>query len=111
MINVNELIACSEELHFKEIRDGALLGKFEKMRADHASLQVLVLAAHAGVSEHRHPDKEEFQYVLSGTGEVEIAGEKAPVAPGSLVFIPTDVAHSIRNVESRSMKVLEVYAQ
>lgn len=112
MIDVNKLVNSEENLQFKEVVAGALLGKFaEGINPEHASFQLLLLSENAAVPEHGHPDKEEFQYVVSGKGEVSIAGQKMPVKAGSMIFIPADIRHSIRNTEKEEMKVMEVYAK
>ncbi len=88
MIDVNKLITCKENLHFKEVAAGALLGKFDEgINPEHSSFQLLVLSEYAAVPEHGHPDKEEFQYVVSGSGEVLIAGQKVPVKTGSMIVV------------------------
>ena len=42
---------------------------------------------------HSHPN-EQWIYVLQGTLESEVAGVKARVPAGSLIYIPSDVVHS-----------------
>lgn len=112
MIDVNKLVTSEENLHIKEVFTGALLGKFDEgINPEHASFQLLLLSEYAAVPEHGHPDKEEFQYVVSGRGEVLIAGQKAPVKTGSMIFIPANIKHSIRNTGKEEMKVMEVYAK
>ncbi len=112
MIDLNQLVTSAGNLRVKEVVAGALLGKFnEGINPEHASFQLLLLSENAAVPEHGHPDKEEFQYVVSGKGEVSIAGQKTSVKEGSMIFIPADIKHSIRNTEKEEMKVMEVYAK
>jgi mannose-6-phosphate isomerase-like protein (cupin superfamily) len=40
---------------------------------------------------------DEFYYVISGSGEMEIDGEKVPVTAGDHIFTPNGVAHGIEN--------------
>jgi len=40
---------------------------------------------------------EEIYFVLSGTGEMRVDGEKRPVKPGDAVWIPTGAAHTLLN--------------
>jgi mannose-6-phosphate isomerase-like protein (cupin superfamily) len=40
----------------------------------------------------------EVYYVISGTGEMEIDGEKATVSPGQAVYIPPGSSQRIRNI-------------
>jgi oxalate decarboxylase/phosphoglucose isomerase-like protein (cupin superfamily) len=55
-----------------------------------------------GVHVHRPGDSksgsfDEFYYILSGSGEMQIEDEKIPVTAGDHVFIPNGVAHGIEN--------------
>jgi oxalate decarboxylase/phosphoglucose isomerase-like protein (cupin superfamily) len=40
---------------------------------------------------------DEFYYIISGQGEMQIAGERVAVKPGDHVFVPNGVAHGIEN--------------
>src|ERR1700687_34539 len=42
-----------------------------------------------------HAESEELYYVLSGEGEMEIDGERAPVGPGDAILIPAGARHQI----------------
>jgi oxalate decarboxylase/phosphoglucose isomerase-like protein (cupin superfamily) len=61
--------------------------------------------ASEGVHLHRPGDAkfgsfDEFYYIISGSGEMEIEGEKVPVTAGDHVFIPNGVAHGIENTSA-----------
>ena len=61
--------------------------------------------ASEGVHTHNLGDEEmgsfdEFYYIVSGTGQMEIDGEIVPVKPGDNVFTPNGVAHGIENTAS-----------
>jgi mannose-6-phosphate isomerase-like protein (cupin superfamily) len=43
---------------------------------------------------------DEFYYIISGSGEMEIEGETVPVTAGDHVFIPNGVAHGIENTSA-----------
>jgi len=40
----------------------------------------------------------EVYYIISGTGEMEINGEKSVVGPGQAVYIPPGASQRIRNI-------------
>jgi oxalate decarboxylase/phosphoglucose isomerase-like protein (cupin superfamily) len=68
--------------------------------------------ASEGVHTHRPGDTkmgsfDEFYYIISGNGEMQIAGNKIPVAAGDHVFTPNEVAHGIENTSESD--VLKVY--
>lgn len=44
-------------------------------------------------SAHYHKETTEFYYVLSGSGAVELDGERVDVRPGTAVVIPPGVTH------------------
>jgi uncharacterized RmlC-like cupin family protein len=62
-------------------------------------------AASEGIHVHAPGDAkfgsfDEFYYVISGSGEMEIEGEKVPVAAGDHIFAPNGVAHGIENTSA-----------
>ncbi len=44
---------------------------------------------------HFHKDSEEFYYILSGIGEMEIDGERREVGPQDAILIPPGAWHTI----------------
>jgi len=59
---------------------------------------------------HSH-DAAEVYFVLSGEGEVVIAGESTPVGPGSAVWIPPDVEHFARATGSVPLRIAYVFGR
>ncbi len=55
---------------------------------------------------HYHRESEELYYLLEGTGEMEIDGERAPVAPGDAILIPPGARHQIRAEGSAPLRFL-----
>jgi len=63
--------------------------------------------ASEGVHTHKPGDAklgsfDEFYYILSGSGEMQIDGAKVPVKAGDHVFTPNGIAHGIENTSSES---------
>ena len=58
---------------------------------------------------HRHTQAELY-HVISGTGVVSIEGVEYEVGKGSVVFIPGDAEHGIRNVGDEELTWLYVFA-
>ena len=61
--------------------------------------------ASEGVHVHRSGDAkfgsfDEFYYVISGSGEMDIEGEKVLINAGDHVFTPNGVAHGIENTSA-----------
>jgi mannose-6-phosphate isomerase-like protein (cupin superfamily) len=62
------------------------------------SLGLYVLAA--GTEDTQLPHAEdEIYYVVSGRGAVDVAGERRPVGPGSIVFVAREVPHRFVDIE------------
>jgi uncharacterized cupin superfamily protein len=54
---------------------------------------------------HRHDSQEEIIYILTGEGAIFFDGQPEVVRPGSCVFVPAGVNHSIRNDSDHVMKL------
>jgi mannose-6-phosphate isomerase-like protein (cupin superfamily) len=55
---------------------------------------------------HRY---DEVIYVLEGEGELHIAGESAPLRPGTCVHLPKELVHCLENTGPGEMRVLGVF--
>ena len=60
------------------------------------SLAEATLAAGQATERHYHAESEEIYYVVEGSGEMELDGERRPVALGDAVLIPPGARHQIR---------------
>jgi len=58
---------------------------------------------------HHHADHEIY-YFISGTGVVYLDGVEEPVEAGSVVFIPGNTRHFVRNTGDDILKLLYVFA-
>lgn len=54
---------------------------------------------------HVHERAEEVIYVLSGSGEVHVGKEIATVVPGSAVFVPAGLEHSVNNTSQETLRL------
>jgi quercetin dioxygenase-like cupin family protein len=66
------------------------------------------LAADAPAFKHFHPG-EEVIYVLEGTLQYEIEGEKRTVSAGEALTIPAEAVHSVTNVGEGDAAELATY--
>ena len=58
---------------------------------------------------HSHEAFDETAYGLAGVTTITLGGEKVPLGPGDVVFIPRGVVHQVENggdVEARAMNVI-----
>jgi quercetin dioxygenase-like cupin family protein len=47
---------------------------------------------------HRHPNAEEWEYVIQGVGIKHVGDESFIIRAGELAFVPRDVYHALENV-------------
>ena len=61
-----------------------------------------------GVSrdDHKHADQEQLYYIISGTGWMEVDGERQAVRDGDLVYIPPQAVHNIGNDGRQPLEML-----
>jgi mannose-6-phosphate isomerase-like protein (cupin superfamily) len=57
-----------------------------------------------------HPAEEEILFILQGTGEFYFDAVPEPVRPGTCVYVPPKVVHSINNTSDEVMKVVYVFS-
>jgi len=73
--------------------------------------------ASEGVHVHRFGNRklgsfDEFYYIVSGAGQMEIDGQVVPVKAGDHVFTPLDVFHGIENTSTgENLKVFLTYVE
>lgn len=72
------------------------------------SLAQIDLAPGCASLPHFHPVAEETYHILSGAGEIEIDGERAPVKPGDSLSIPPGAVHQIINTGANNLIFLAV---
>jgi mannose-6-phosphate isomerase-like protein (cupin superfamily) len=60
------------------------------------SLAEATLDAGQATDRHHHRRTEEIYFIVDGTGEMELEGERRRVAPGDAVLIPAGSRHQIR---------------
>jgi mannose-6-phosphate isomerase-like protein (cupin superfamily) len=59
------------------------------------SLAEATLRPGGATQRHHHRETEEIYYIVEGSGEMEIDGERAHVAPGDAILIPPGAWHEI----------------
>lgn len=57
---------------------------------------------------HRHPDQEEFLYVISGTIEQWIGEKRRIISSGDSCFVPMDTVHASFNDSSQEARLLAI---
>jgi mannose-6-phosphate isomerase-like protein (cupin superfamily) len=70
------------------------------------SLAEATLRAGQATARHYHRESEELYYLLEGSGEMELNGERARVGPGDAILIPPGAWHQIRADEDGPLRFL-----
>jgi quercetin dioxygenase-like cupin family protein len=73
-----------------------------------SATQFLGLIPPGRAPDHFHT-YDEVIYVLEGKGVLEIAGEQAPLRPGTCVHLPSRLVHSLANTGDSELRVLGVF--
>lgn len=75
-----------------------------------AATMVLDPGRSTGGPDNRHPDSDQWLYVLSGRGRATVAGEEIEIEPGTLLLIEAGEAHEIAAGEEEPLSTISVYA-
>ena len=59
---------------------------------------------------HKHDKEEHAFYIISGTGIIDIEGEKIPVEAGDAVFVPPGKMHQITSTGDALFKYMVLYS-
>lgn len=62
-----------------------------------------------GGPDNRHGGADQWLYVVSGTGEAVVNGERVPLREGTLVLIQRGDRHEIRNTGRGPLRTLNIY--
>jgi quercetin dioxygenase-like cupin family protein len=62
----------------------------------------------SSVPPHYHAKAEQVLFIVSGHGEISIAGHQVTAQPGATVHVPKGVVHAITNTGHEPLRILEV---
>jgi mannose-6-phosphate isomerase-like protein (cupin superfamily) len=101
----------AQVIHTSELAGDALgpanaIGMRSKMfvSADGATVSV----QDGNVAKHMHPNTNEIQYILEGTGTIWLGDKEVQVKPGDLVVIPKGTAHGGTKPDGRPFKAIAI---
>jgi len=80
-------------------KDGSTIREYH-----HTALQSLAeatLEPGQATERHYHAETEEIYYLVEGSGEMELDGDRRPVSPGDAILIPPGAWHQITAGEER----------
>lgn len=75
-----------------------------------AATMALAPGTSTGGPDNRHPESDQWVYVISGDGSAVVEGTERELGAGSLLLIEAGEAHEIRSAPDRSLQTLSIYA-
>ncbi|HRN93488.1 MAG: cupin domain-containing protein [Chitinophagales bacterium] len=90
----NKVVPAQMEWHEGQVKN--FFGK-DLLKVGNGTVKVVKVAPLAEYPAHRHPDKTEFVYVLSGNPSFLIGNEEYDAQPNEFYIFPTRVNHAISN--------------
>jgi mannose-6-phosphate isomerase-like protein (cupin superfamily) len=75
-----------------------------------AAVMVLEPGRSTGGADNRHPESDQWLFVVSGAGTATIEGQQLEIEAGSLVLIEAGEAHEIACASDDPLRTISVYA-
>ncbi len=75
----------------------------------YTQLVIMTIPPDGEIGEEVHETTDQLLTFVSGVGEARVAGEKKPVNPGDLVFVPAGTKHNFVNTGPNPLVLYTVY--
>ena len=104
--NITAQVISTTELNGDALGPANAGGMHSKMfvSADGATISV----QDGNVGKHMHPNTNEIQFILEGTGTIWLGDKEVKVKPGDLVVIPKGTPHGGTKPDGRTLKALAI---
>jgi mannose-6-phosphate isomerase-like protein (cupin superfamily) len=104
--NIMAQVISTTELNGDALGPANAGGMHSKMfvSADGATISV----QDGNVGKHMHPNTNEIQFILDGTGTIWLGDKEVKVKPGDLVVIPKGTPHGGTKPDGRTLKALAI---
>jgi mannose-6-phosphate isomerase-like protein (cupin superfamily) len=104
--NVMAQVISTTELNGDALGPANAGGMHSKMfvSADGATISV----QDGNVGKHMHPNTNEIQFILDGTGTIWLGDKEVKVKPGDLIVIPKGTPHGGTKPDGRTLKALAI---
>lgn len=86
-----------------------LVGGASPIQATHFSLGHVTLEPNGGQVPWHNQEQEEIYFVVEGSGEMCLGGERLAIEAGQAVYIPSGVFHQLTNTGSSPMRMIYCY--
>ena len=90
-------------------RTRVILGENGAINGEHFCQGYVVIYPGGSIPAHQHENVESYT-ILRGEGEMRVAQEAEAVKEGDCVYIPSGLAHELRNTGSADMHMMFVYS-
>lgn len=81
----------------------------ETVGSRHVEVLVGTIEKNQGALPHAHPGIEQVCYLLSGSADVEVDGERGQLLPGDCCYFPPDKKHVFTVTSQEPARVLVIY--
>ncbi|MYN14780.1 cupin domain-containing protein [Pusillimonas sp. TS35] len=81
----------------------------ETVGSRHVEVLVGTIEKNQGALPHAHPGIEQVCYLLSGTAEVEVEGERGQMQAGDCCYFPPDKKHVFTVTSDEPARLLVIY--
>jgi mannose-6-phosphate isomerase-like protein (cupin superfamily) len=104
--NISAQIIHTGEMEGDQLGNANAAGLRSKMfvSADGATVSI----QDGNVPKHMHPNTNELQYILEGTGTIWLGDKEVTVKPGDLVVIPKGTPHGGSKPNGRALKAIAI---
>jgi mannose-6-phosphate isomerase-like protein (cupin superfamily) len=104
--NIMAQVISTTELNGDALGPANAGGMHSKMfvSADGATISV----QDGNVGKHMHPNTNEIQFILDGTGTIWLGDKEVKVKPGDLIVIPKGTPHGGTKPDGRTLKALAI---
>jgi len=82
----------------------------ESVGAEHGVFGITVFPPGSKHDIHRHPNAEEFEYLVSGRGVARVGDADVELGPGEVVFVPKNDYHGFENTGDEAVFMIWGYA-
>jgi mannose-6-phosphate isomerase-like protein (cupin superfamily) len=77
---------------------------------EHCQVVLMSIAPGGEIGEETHDHVDQVLIFVAGAGEAVLEGERTPIGPGRLVFVPAGTKHNFVNSGDGDLKLYTVYA-
>jgi mannose-6-phosphate isomerase-like protein (cupin superfamily) len=108
-MNIADLAQLAGRTYPARRRTQNIVGGVSPVQAANFCMGLVTLEPDGGQVPWHNQEQEEVYYVLSGTGEMCLGGERSEIAAGQAVYIPSGVFHQLTNTGHAPLRMIYCY--